>query len=636
MSESIDLGLPGLNSISSLLFQKNDAVAAENACRLFLNDHPAHPVATHLLGLALCQDESRVLEGIALLEQSIASAPETAEFHRNLGGVWGRLGKYDRAAVELLKAVTLLPNEAAGHLGLSAALGQLGDLPASEASARRAVALDPSSAPAHHALGSILARRGENGKAIASFSQALTLWPEFPEAWSNLARTYETMGLGPEALHCYRQGVRIRPTDAKLHSNLLFAMRHTPQIDDEAMYAEHGHWAHCHAERLYPKAYDTFSNPRSSDRKLRIGYISADFCTHSVASFLEPLITSHNQEAFEVFCYSDVLIPDQVTDRIRSVASVWRECRGIPDPVLAQWIRDDQIDVLVDPTGHMGNNRLLVFARKPAPVQIAYNGYPGTTGLKTIDYFVTDEAQHPPGSLDVERFTERLLYLSTSRCYRSPDSTISPGKLPADRVGHITFGSLNRPAKLTPAMMKLWGEILLAVKDSKLLLVVGTMREEEASRHYAPFFEKMGILKDRLQFATQRRLDDYLALFNRVDVALDCFPYNGCTTVCDALWMGVPTITLSGKTFVSRVALSILSQIGLSDLATYSEPDYIQKALSLANDRPRLQSLRGTLRDQMLRSRLCDARGFILEFESAVRESWRERCSKNPAISEQL
>jgi predicted O-linked N-acetylglucosamine transferase (SPINDLY family) len=427
------------------------------------------------------------------------------------------------------------------------------------------------------------------------------------------------------AAACYRQSLAIEPNDPVTHSNLLYAMHYQVNVSREAMHAEHLAWATRHAEPLY-REIKPHKNNREPGRRLRIAYISADFREHPRARFIEPLLSRHNRKQFEIYCYDDAGHPDDQTKRFRKMADVWREVAGMADNDLAELIRRDAIDLLIDCTGHMAHHRLLVLARKPAPVQILYPGYPNTSGLKTIDYWITDSYQDPPGMTDRFR-TEKIVRLKPfARCYTASEKSPDPGPLPAASNGFITFGALNNPVKNNANVLAVWNRIFSALPNARLLLLVGQGAEEVIGTAFA----RSGIPRDRLEIVSRVKRDKYLALFQRIDILLDPFPYNGYTTTLDSLWMGVPVLTLAGDTNVSRAGVSLLSNVGLPEWVAQSQDDYVDRGVRFGNDIGALGKMRRVLREQMIGSPLMDARNFLQEIETAYRDMWNRWCASPP------
>jgi protein O-GlcNAc transferase len=362
-------------------------------------------------------------------------------------------------------------------------------------------------------------------------------------------------------------------------------------------------------------------NDRSPDRRLRIGYVSPDFKDHVVARFMLPLLAHHDRVNFEIFCYADVARPDRMTEALRKHADHWRVTLGMTDEQMARKVREDRIDILVDLTMHMGSNRLLAFARKPAPVQVTYLAYCSTTGLETMDYRLTDPYLDPQRDENCNCYTEQTIYLPTTYwCYAAPGGAPRIGPLPATSVGRITFGCLNNFAKISGPTIQVWSRVLHAVPNSRLIVHSGE------GGHRKLFCERMagfGIDPARIEFAGFLREPNYFQEYQRIDIALDPFPYVGGTTTLDALWMGVPVITLAGETAVSRAGVSILSNLGMPEWIARNADEYVKKVVDLTGDLNRLAGLRASLRDRLDRSPLMDAPRFARDIEAAYREMWR-------------
>ena len=411
------------------------------------------------------------------------------------------------------------------------------------------------------------------------------------------------------------------PDNAGVHSDFLLALWHDPRQTPRAVFEESRRWAARHAEPLR-RLWRAHDNDRDPERRLRVGYVSPDFRDHAVGRLLRPVLARHGREAFEVFCYSDVERPDAMTARLRPLADVWRDTASIYDEELAEQVRADRIDILVDCCGHFAGNRLLAFALKPAPVQVSHFGYCGTTGLSAIDYRITDASSDPPGTTEACH-TEALVRLDGGCCwcYEPAEPTPDVGPLPALAVGHVTFGSLNRPAKLNDAVIETWARVLRAVPGSRLLLLSGTASDAGLSARFA----RHGVDAARVDDAPRQPRLDYLALHNRIDVGLDPFPFNGDNTLCDALWMGVPSVALAGDAFVSRRGVSHLNNVGLPELAAEDVDGYVWVAAELAADLPRLAALRAGLRGRLSGSALADGRSYVRRLEEAYRRMWRSR-----------
>lgn len=562
----------------------------------------------------------------AMCFRVIESIPEQSPAHARAlhlrGEIARRSGRMSDALLFMRQAIEMQPLQAEMHNDLGIELGQAGRAKEAIESFATAIRLKPHYAEAHGNLGIALQQQGRLHEAIKSYSRALELRPGLETVLNNLGRAWEEDGrLGP-ALACYRQAVEAAPGNATFHSNLLLAMHYDPAIGPEQLLAEHRLWAERHASGLVGLPH---TNDPSPERRLRIGYVSADFREHPQARFLLTVLRAHDRTRVEVFGYADVAAPDAITEQFREACDRWRIVAGMRDDALAALIREDRIDILVEQTGHMSRNRLLVFARKPAPVQMTWPGYPNTTGLPTIDYCITDFVRDPPGA--EAHYVERLLRLAeASECYEPADDDpdVAPG--PFVRSGHITFGSLGRPLKTTAAMLKLWAQIMLATPRSRLLLMG---RESSAyAQDTRALLAAAGVDAGRVEFVPRSPRRRYMELYNRIDIALDTFPYNGHTTTLDGLWMGVPAVTLAGTTHVSREGVSALGCVGLSDLAADTPGDYTAIAIALAHDGARVVQIRQRLRETMRVSPLGDATALAGRLEEAYREAWRAWCDR--------
>ncbi len=449
------------------------------------------------------------------------------------------------------------------------------------------------------------------------FRKVMELAPGFPELHANLGNALRRSGRIEEAIAFYREGTRLFPQDLRQSSNYLFALQFDPAYSPEQIHAEHVAWGSA-LESAIPAA-SQHANDRSPDRRLRIGYVSPYFRGHVVGHNFLPLLRRHDHSQFEVYCYSDTHQPDEMTTLFRRGADVWRDTAKLSDAELAAQVSQDRIDVLVDLVMHMGGTRLGMFVRKAAPIQATWMAYPGTTGLKRMDYRFTDQVLDPPGETD-HHYTEQSIRLETFWCFEPPANSPAVGPLPAEKNGYVTFGCLNNFAKVNDAVLELWRQILAATPDSRLMFmppkgkVTGRLRE------------KLGVAPHRLIGLPALSHLEYLKNYQRIDLALDPFPYTGHTTTLDGLWMGVPVVTLTGSTVVSRGSLSILSNLGLTEFAVKNQNDYVALAVTLSRDHARLRELRTGLRPRLESSVLMDAVRFARQTESAYRAMWHKWC----------
>ncbi|MCG7851794.1 MAG: tetratricopeptide repeat protein, partial [Methanosarcinaceae archaeon] len=453
--------------------------------------------------------------------------------------------------------------------------------------------------------------------------------PQNSLVYNNLAVVLKDIGKLNEAENCLRQAIEKDPSCHVYYTNLLFLRNYNPQHDAKSIFYEHLQFAKRYAEPLSTSIIPHL-NRRIITRRLRIGYVSPDFKFHSVAFFIEPILTEHNRESFEIFCYSDWPSPDQVTRRIQEHVEHWRDIIGMPDKDVHDLIRKDEIDILVDLAGHASNIRMLLFARKPAPIQVSWIGYPATTGLPTVDYKIVDNYTDPLGMTE-QFYTEKLLRMPHSfLCYLPERDSPEVSPLPALSARNITFGSFNAFAKLSPDVFTLWTSILQATPNSRLIIKTQNLSDSMLRDQVIDKFRKKGIDQNRIEllsWALSTR--EHLKTYDKVDIGLDTLPYNGTTTTCEAMWMGVPVVTLAGNTHVSRVGVSLLSNIGLQEFIAHTNKEYVDIAVNLSNDLERLQSLRKRLRDIMKESSLCDVKRFTLNLEMCYRQMWEKWCKSD-------
>ena len=563
----------------------------------------------------------RLPEAEASLRSVVGLVPNDASAANNLGEVLVAQGRADEAVEWLARAITLAPH-AATYANLLRVLLTLDRLDEAEAQARKAVALWPGSGALAAGLAGVLYTRGNLAEAVETYCRALTLDPQLRLAEFNLAAALRMQGLVEESIATYRAAVAHRPELSVGHGALLLTLHYFGAFTPQQLFEEHLIWARRHAEPLTARASPARPIDRDPDRRLRIGYVSPDFRAHSIAAFVEPVLALDPRQ-FEVFCYADEFRSDEVTRRLKTLVPNWQNVNALDDEQLARKIRADRIDILVDLSGHTADNRLLTFAHKPAPVQATYLGYPNTTGMSAMDWRITDALADPIGPAEALH-VERLLRLPVCAwCYRPPDNA-PPLRQFRRAALPITFGTFNALPKISPAAIALWSNLLRDVPESRLLIKATAFESAAVSDRYYALFESHGIRADRIELigAVPTRAE-HLAMYERIDVALDTFPYNGTTTTCEALWMGVPVVALAGDAHVSRVGVSLLTAAGLPDLIAVTPPQYVQIAAALARDRERLDRMRASLRQTMQASALMDARRFSTDWMNACRQMWR-------------
>ena len=606
-----------------------DAAVASYSTALKLK--PDYPQARYKLGNVL-QKQGDLDAAIACFNTVLQLKPDHLEAQNNLGNILQKRGNLDAAIACFNTVLQLKPNHPEAHYNLGNALQEQGGLEAAIACFNTALQLQPNYPEAHLNLGYVLQKQGSLDAAIARFNTALQLQPNYPEAYNNLGNALSSKGQLSEAIAAYRQAIALAPDKPCMHGNYLFNLNYDPKIDMGAVAEEHRLWNQAHGDPLR-QFIQSHTNDRNPERRLRVGYVSPDFRNHSVAHFLEALLEHHNTAEVEVFCYSNVAYPDATTDRFEKLSTHWRRIIGLSDSQAAELIRADKIDILVDLAGHTASNSLPVFARKPAPVQVTWLGYANTTGLDAIDYRITDAFADPPGTTE-HLHSEQLIRLPRSAwCYYPLENAPAVGTPPVRGTGHITFGCFNAMPKINQPLIKLWARILHNLPGSRLLLKNNSLGEESVQQQLTQQFKQEGISPELLLLTgSVPDQSGHLASYGRVDIALDTFPYHGTTTSCEALWMGVPMVVLAGKTHISRVGVSLLSNLGHPEWIATNPEEYIQIALDLAKDITHLAALRVSLRETMRNSPLMDAAGFALDMESAFRKMWRTWCAQPESL----
>ncbi|MBI1776503.1 MAG: tetratricopeptide repeat protein [Proteobacteria bacterium] len=587
-----------------------------------LAQSPEHVDALHLLG-QIARDQGLLDAASHLIGRAVERDPSFAEAQNSLGTVVKAKGDLVRAIGCFQTAVRLQPNYGVALNNLGNAWMDLGDRPTAAAAIGRALVLDPTYAEAHGNLGNALQLQGEVDEAQPCYRRALALTPGSATSWSNLASLDQALAEAESAERRFRRALAIKP-EPWLHSNLLFAMSYDPAVTSERLFAEYRRWEQRHGRPCYGRIR-AYANPRQPDRRLRLGYVSADFRAHPVGWNVLGLIERHDRERFQVFCYGDVLRPDRITERFAQRAEVWRGVTGVGDEALAERIRADGIDVLVILAGHTGRNRLRAAAFKPAPVQVSFHDL-STSGLEVMDAWLTDPSLHPADTH--ERFTEKLIRLPCFYLHQAPEDAPEPGPAPETRNGFITFGSCNNTAKLNREVLALWSDVLRAVPGSRLLFkYLNRFAAPGLRRRIGETMARLGIAASRLEFLPgELGRGEQLAVLTGVDIALDPFPFSGSTATFEALWMGVPVVSLAGERFLGRVGGSVLAQVGLSDLVGADRAAYVRIAAALAGDRGRRMELRQELRGRLAVSPLCEADAYARSVEVAYRTLWQTWC----------
>lgn len=651
-----------LGNLGSVLQDKGCMAEAETSYRRALRVNPDYAKAHNNLGSVL-QDAGRLDEAESSYLRALEIKPDYVEAHNNLGITLKDAGNLEAAERGFLRALQIKPDYAEAHYNLGCTLKDLGRLDEAEACCRRALQIDPDYADAHSTLGVILYKLGRLDLAEACYRRALQIKPDFAEVQNNLGAIYNDQNRLDEAEACYRRALEIKPEYAmancnlggvlhdlgrleeaeacwrlalgfkpdlvEAYSNLLFCLSQIVTVDAKTLYSEHLRFGEQFEASF--AGYLEHTNSRNPERCLQIGFVSGDLRNHAVANFIDPVLAHlSGYPQLSLHAYSNHVIEDDVTLRLRGYFAHWHQIDSISDAALAQKIRADGIDILIDLSGHTAKNRLLTFARKPAPVQVSWMGYPGTTGLSAMDYYFADRHFLPPGKFD-DQFTEKIVRLPASVPFLPAKEMPPVNRLPALSNGYLTFGSFNRVSKLSPSVIALWSQLLRELPDSRMVL--GGMPERGNSDMLINWFKQEGIGREKLDLYSRSQLEIYLKLHQQVDICLDTFPYNGGTTTFHALVMGVPTLSLAGPTAAGRSGAAILGSVGLDSFVAHDAADFVQKGLSWGHNLTALSDIRTTLRERFAMSARGKPEIVAAGLEHALRIMWQRWCAGLPTES---
>lgn len=601
--------------------KRNQFSNAEALSRSLVNRFPEHGFARKILGSTL-RSLGRLDEALSVCRQTAAVRPHDQEAQFNLACELHQQGYLEEAAASYLDALKIEPNNAVAQNNLGGILKTLNLLSDAETCCRQAIALNPAMAGAHNNLGNVLQAQGHFEQAAECFRTALTLNPNYAEACNNLAISLKDQGFWNQARTYYEKALALRPDWSTAYNNFLFCLSHDLSVSANELLAKHVAFGEKYEEPLRAK-WLVHQNTKDPERCLQVGFVSGDLFDHAVSSFVEPVLKFlHKMPSLALHAYYTHSQFDAVTERLRSQFSYWHDVAQLDDDALASQIRTDRIDVLIDLSGHTAHNRLLTFARKPAPIQASWLGYPGTTGLRAMDYHLHDELWIPPGELDWQ-FVEKPALLPASAVFQPYPDAPPIQVLPAQRNGYITFGSFNRVNKLNASVLVLWAMVLRQIPDAQLIL--GGI-PKDSHKGLSQLLEEQGIEPSRLIFHPRTNMADYLALHHQIDICLDAFPYCGGTTTLHAAWMGVPTLTLAGDTPSSRVGAGIMSQLNLHGFITSSIEDFLNTACHLPDRITELATLRTEMRERFKASAMGQPEGFAQSLETLLRTMWRLWC----------
>ena len=584
---------------------------------------PRSATAHNNLGLAYLGTGSAT-RAAACFQAAIGIAPQLADAHANLAAALSQLGRHADALHHARHAVALAGEQTHLLTNLGNVLRSAGRLEEALATLRQAIDREPQSSLARSACGVALMAAGEMDQAAAELRLALDARPSDAVALNNLGLCQLALGDARAAVREFRGACRIDAAHFRAQSNLLLALNYLPEVSTAELYRAHANFAELFEQPLR-KNWRAHANDRDPERRLRLGYVSGDFCEHAVAFFFEPVLRRHDKTQLEVFCFHTGTQHDSVTERLRKHADHWHSIARVQDEEAVRLVQELGVDILVDLSGHSSGSRLGLFMRKPAPVQVHWLGYLTTTGLRSMDYRITDARADPPGESD-QWYSEALVRLSSVWAFDGPGETAPCVSAPPYlRSGAFTFGCFNALAKLTDEVLECWAQVLLAVPDS--VLTFGNASHASAARRISEAFARLGVAESRLRFAPRMPLARFLELHHTVDIALDPFPYNGGVTTCHALWMGVPVLCLKGDRYMARIGADMLEQLGLQNFVAVCVDDYVRLAASWADRRSELAEIRRTLRERLGASTLGKPALITRELEAAYRSMWRKWCS---------
>lgn len=637
--------------------------AAVESYRRTLEIHPSYADADDKL-VNLLRRLERFEELADTYRRMLETDPHNADLLNNLGAVQRKLGRFKDSAASFRQAVAADPDDALAHNNLGATLRTLGQLTEAVDSYRQALKIRPNFIEAHHNLGNLLSELGEADAAVSSYSQALAINPDFAESLTAMGAVFQTQGKFDEAVELHHRALAVKPDYAAAHSNLGNALQDLGQLESSLestrralelqpdfteahnsllfvhnyladqpvanLLAEARRFGDVLARRSRPAL--AWRNTPDPHRRLRVGLVSGDFCIHPVGYFLDAVMAALASSAtsLELFGYPTRSCDDELSQRLKACCRAWHPVVGLSDEHAAELIREDGIDILIDLSGHTAFNRLPVFAWKPAPVQLSWLGYFATTGVQAMDYLLAD-----PWTLPAEEessFTEKIWRLPETRlCFTPPHADLAVSPLPALANGYVTFGCFNNLTKMNDAVVELWAQVLNAVPASRLFLKARQLQQASAQSEVTARFAARGIEAGRLILEDYVPRENYLAAYQRVDIALDPFPYPGGTTTVEALWMGVPVLTLAGERFLSRQGVGLMMNAGLPEWVAADPVDYLARAVTHAGDLQKLSTLRAGLRPKVLASPIFDAPRFAGHFETALRGMWHAWCAENTA-----
>ena len=612
--------LPGnFNNLGYVLHMMGRLDEARSACLRAIQLNPDFAEAHNTLAVIL-KDLGHMDEAFNAIQRAIQIRSDFVEAHNTLVVILMDMGRFHDALPVCQRMIQLRPDFAEAYNLLAIVLHQLGRLEEALVACDQSIKLRANFSVFYNTRGNLLNEQSRMQDALDAYSQAIEINPELADSYYNRGNVLGNLGRFVEAEADYSKAMMLDPQHADAHSNLLFVHASAACLPHHEMLEQQKQWDNVHGEQGRLNAISIEPIKKKEGEIIRVGYVSADFCMHPVSYFFEPLLAAHDRNKFEIFCYANMfeLQADSVTNRLRDLADHWRFVKNKSDTELANLIRQDEIDILIDLSGHTRGNRLKVFTYRPAPIQATYLGYCASSGLQAMDYWITDDVLHPLDTAELS--TETIIRLPRcSFCYQPPqEANIHVSRIDGDNG--IVFASYSHLSKLQPVVIDVWSKILKNVAGSRLLIMNKYMADVAARSKLVDQFKLHDIGEDRLIIKIHLSYEDYYKSYSEVDIVLDPFPRTGGTTTADALWMGVPVVTLEGNNYVERISASKLHAVGLDELIAYGQNEYVEIASRIAGDEAYLHSLRENLRDRMVSSSLCDADGLAKAMEKVYRK----------------
>ncbi|MFZ6746228.1 tetratricopeptide repeat protein [Undibacterium sp. JH2W] len=609
-------------NLGVVLKEQGQSEAAKNCYQQALQLKPDFPIAHVNLGV-IFQEQGDLAQAESCYQQALKHDAQFTLAYANLAQIYKVSGQFVKAEENYRKALEFDSSNASYHSYLGKLFYEQRRYDDAQASYQKALLLDPNSVIALLELGQLHMAFSRSSEARSCFERAIKIKPDLAQAHNSLGALFDDQGLIPEAVAAYRRALEYKPDLSEAYGNLLFSLNYHPDLSAEEIFAAYQKYERRFAAAYYQQ-WQPHTNSRQTGRRLKIGYVSPDMRRHPVQHFLEPLLAQHDKSQFEIYAYAELSADDAVSARYRSHVDHWVPTRHLSDEAMAEKIRADGIDILVDVAGHTGDNRLRVMARKPAPVSISWLGYAYTTGLTAIDYFLADPVFAPPGFEHL--FAEQVWRVATpALVYRPAADMGNSSPLPAKNNGYITLGTLSRAVRINQRVIQVWASIMKKLDNSRLIIDSGNFKDQAMRQAMEDKFVALGIERSRLQIGLHSPPWDVI---RRIDIGLDCFPHNSGTTLFESLYLGVPFVTLAARPSVGRLGSSILSGLGHPEWIAATEEEYVSKVVKLASNLDELSAIRTGLRLQMQNSPLMDEAGFCRKIEAAYHSMWQAWCAK--------